>query len=199
MDLAVLEKRFTDKGFEFSYFASAKEAADCICGELSGKTIGIGGSMTVKELGLYPRLCENNSVFWHWEQGPEAREKAAAAQVYLCSANAISENGDIINIDGSGNRTASMMYGHETLYIICGINKLTKDFIAALNRARDVAAPLNARRLNRKTPCAAEDAELRCYNCSSPDRICKAFAWLTNRPNGIAKARFILIGENLGY
>lgn len=198
MDVSALKACFADKGYEFRYFETAKEAADCICGELSGKSIGIGGSVTVKELGLYTRLCENNTVFWHWEQSGDAREKAATAQVYLCSANAISEQGDIINIDGSGNRTASMMFGHETLYIICGVNKLEADFASALYRARNVAAPLNARRLNRKTPCAV-GGELKCYDCNSPDRICKAFTWLTHKPNGIGTANVILIGETLGY
>lgn len=90
-----------------------------------GRTVGIGGSITVEELGVYPRLAEDNQVFWHWKQDPaQARAQAGAAEVYLCSANGVSETGEIVNIDGTGNRLAASMYGKKKVYIIIGVNKV---------------------------------------------------------------------------
>ncbi len=94
----------TKKGFAVRYFETAKEAADYLAESISGKTVGIGGSMTIEQMGLYDRLTKNNTVFWHWKTDDLAtRVSAASTQVYLTSANAIAETGEIINIDGSGN------------------------------------------------------------------------------------------------
>ena len=155
--------------------------------------------MTLQELGLFEKLSANNTVFWHWKQSPaEAREKAASAQVYMTSANAISETGEIVNIDGTGNRVAAMLYGHEALYIIAGTNKLAPDLPSAMERARNIAAPLNARRLSCKTPCALSEP-MRCHDCNSPSRICNGFVTLARPCGGIGKTHVILIEENLGY
>ena len=125
MQLDTAVKNLTNHGFSVRVFKTQQEAVSAISQELSGRTIGFGGSVTLQELGLFEKLSANNTVFWHWKQSPaEAREKAASAQVYMTSANAISETGEIINIDGTGNRVAAMLYGHEALYIIAGTNKL---------------------------------------------------------------------------
>ena len=116
----------------------------------------------------------------------------------MTSANAISETGEIINIDGTGNRVAAMLYGHEALYIIAGINKLTPDLPSAIERARNIAAPLNARRLSCKTPCAMSEP-MRCHDCGSPDRICNGFVTLARPCGGIGKTHVILIEEKFGY
>ena len=150
-------------------------------------------------MGLYDRLSADNTLFWHWKQpADEARVAAAHAQVYLTSANAIAETGEIVNIDGSGNRLASMLYGHEALYIVAGVNKLAPDLPAALDRARNIAAPRNARRLNCKTPCALSEP-MRCHDCHSPARICKGFCVLTRPMGGVGRTEVLLIGETLGY
>ena len=128
-------------------------------------------------MGLSEELSKNNEVYWHWiTPGPATLESASKAEVYITSANGLSETGEIVNIDGSGNRVASTLYGHDTVYFICGINKLEPDLDAAIHRARNIASPLNARRLERKTPCAT--GELKCHDCSSPDRICKGLVVL---------------------
>ena len=104
----------------------------------------------------FETLQKNNTVYWHWKQTPaQALENARSAQVYLTSANAVSETGEIVNIDGTGNRVASMLYGHEALYIVAGVNKLAPDLASAMDRARSIAAPLNARRLQRKNALRA--------------------------------------------
>ena len=199
MQLDIAVKNLTKHGFCVRVFQTAQEAASAIAQELSGKTIGFGGSVTLGELGLFEALSANNTVYWHWKQSPaEAREKAASAQVYLTSANAISETGEIVNIDGTGNRVAAMLYGHEALYIVSGTNKLAPDLPSAMERARNIAAPLNARRLGYKTPCAVADP-MRCHDCNSLDRICNGFVTLARPTGGIGKTHVILIEENLGY
>ena len=199
MDFTNVTKALTARGFKVSSFETAKEAAEYLNSQIDGATVGFGGSITLQELGLFEKLSANNTVFWHWKQTPaEACEKAASAQVYMTSANAISETGEIVNIDGTGNRVAAMLYGHEALYIIAGINKLTPDLSSAMERARNIAAPLNARRLSCKTPCAMSEP-MRCHDCNSPSRICNGFVTLTRPCGGIGKTHVILIEETLGY
>lgn len=182
-------------GFAVSHFATGAEAADYIDGKIDGKTVGMGGSVTLQELGLADRLAAHNTVVWHWKGGK--LEEAAAAQVYLTSVNGLAETGELINIDGTGNRVASTIYGHEEVYFIVGANKVAEDYTAALWRARNVAAPRNAQRLGRKTPCAARGD--RCYDCDSPERICNAMVTLWRRPGGIVRAEVVLVDEELGY
>ena len=118
------------------------------------------------------------------------------AQVYLTSANGLAETGEIINIDGNGNRTASMLYGHKKVVFLIGRNKLAPTYEEALWRARNIAAPKNAQRLNRKTPCAINGD--RCYDCKSPDRICRGLAVLWEAISGV-EMEVLLIDEDLGY
>lgn len=199
MDLVRTIENLKREGFSVSYFESGTEAAEHIAAELDGKTVGIGGSVTVEQIGLYELLTKRNTVYWHWKQKePETRVNAAHAQAYICSANAIAETGEIVNIDGSGNRAASMLYGHEKLILIAGVNKIAEDYERAVYRARNVAAPLNARRLNRKTPCAL-GKEMRCYDCDSADRICNGFVTLQRPMGGIKETEVVLVGESLGY
>ena len=190
MNLETAVKNLTAHGFSVRVFRTAQDAANAISQELSDKTVGFGGSVT---------LQKNNTVYWHWKQTPaQALENARSAQVYLTSANAISETGEIVNIDGTGNRVASMLCGHEALYIVAGVNKLAPDLASAMDRARSIAAPLNARRLQRKTPCALAEP-MRCHDCSSPERICRGFVTLARPMGGIGQTHVILIEESLGY
>ena len=185
------------RGFGVKHFASAQEAADYLTGAIKNCSVGIGGSKTIDTLGIYDKLTESCEVYWHWKT-PGVQPKAAATDVYLSSANAISEDGEILNIDGAGNRTASLMYGHKKVYIVAGTNKICPDFASALYRARNVAAPLNARRLHCQTPCALADP-MRCHDCHSPDRICKGYVVQTRPMGGIGRTEIFLIGETLGY
>ncbi len=187
-------------GFTAWYFASKEEARDALCSALHGTTIGFGGCVTAQEMGLYEALGRDNEVFWHWAPGDRAaaQDKAAAAQVYILSANALSETGEIVNIDGNGNRIASMFFGHDRVIFLVGVNKLTPDLPSAIERARNVASPLNARRLNRKTPCALSEP-MRCHDCASPERICSGLAILLEKMGSIREMDVFLIGEDLGF
>ncbi len=200
MDPEMLKNTLEKNGFGVKIFDTAAEAADELDRELDGTTVGFGGSITLEQLGIYERLAAHNEASWHWRSTDPAaaRNAAAKAAVYLTSANAISETGEIINIDGSGNRVASMLYGHERVIIVAGTNKIAPDFASAMDRARNVAAPLNARRLARKTPCALSEP-MRCHDCSSPDRICCGAAVLYKKMGGIGKMDVYLIREPLGY
>ena len=197
-DISKTIKNLNERGFDTAFFENGKHAVDYLAEQLRDESIGFGGSVTVEALGLYERLSENNRVFWHWKQkSEETRKSAAAAEVYITSANAVAETGEIINIDGSGNRVANTLYGKKKVYIIIGTNKIAEDYDKALWRARNIASPLNARRLGRNTPCVK--GELKCYDCKSPERICKGLVVLWNKMNGTEKVEVIIIDEELGY
>ena len=196
MQLDTAVKNLTNHGFSVRVFKTQQEAVSAIAQELPGRTIGFGGSVTLQELGLFEKLSANNTVFWHWKQNPaDARASAANAAVYLSSVNALAETGEIVNIDGAGNRVASTLYGHKKVYLIISRNKLAADYDGALWRARNVVAPKNAQRLNRKTPCAIKGD--RCYDCKSPDRICCGLVVLW-RPMMGQDIEIILVDEDLG-
>ena len=198
MNLQQAAAALRQNGFAVRIFETGAQCADALSQELCGKTIGFGGSVTLRELGLYERLAARNQVFWHWKQDADAQARSAGAEVYLLSANAVSETGALVNIDGTGNRVASMLFGHAHVILIAGVNKLTPDRESAWQRAKHIAAPLNARRLSCRTPCALADPP-RCHDCQSPDRICNASVILEKKPGGIEKFEVLLVNEPLGY
>ena len=196
MNLEKTIKNLEARHFKVSHFASGAEAADYLAQALQGQTVGIGGSKTVDQIGLFDKL-EEGKAFWHWKVPGDATYAAAAtADAYVSGANAISEDGEIFSIDGRGNRVATQLFGHKKVYFVIGKNKLAEDYDKALWRARNIAGPKNAQRLGRKTPCAAKAD--RCYNCSSPDRICKVLSVFWGAPMG-ADCEVVLIKEDLGY
>ena len=193
-DLEKLQKSLEAEGFAVSRFDMAAQAADYLDAVLDKKTIGIGGSVTIQEMALAERLGKHNQILWHW--AGSTTQEAAGAQVYLTSVNGAAETGELINIDGTGNRVATGLFGHEKVYFIVGRNKVAPDYDAALWRARNIAAPKNAQRLGRKTPCAAKGD--RCYDCKSPERICRALVVYWEKPNSM-DMEVVLVDEDLGY
>mgnify|MGYP000514933541 FL=1 len=120
--------------------------------------MAFGGSVTLQEMGLFDALSKENEVIWHWnEPGAQTLARAREAQIYITSANGVSETGELVNIDGTGNRVAQTLYGPEKVYFVVGKNKIEKDLSSALSRARNVAAPLNAKRLKTDTPVAKRE------------------------------------------
>ena len=193
-DLEKLRRHLEAEGFTVSCFGTAAQAAAYLDAALDGKTIGIGGSVTIRDMGLAERLSTHARVYWHWNEA--TLEQAAAAQVYLTSVNGLAETGELINIDGTGNRVASGLYGHEKVYFVVGRNKVAPDYDAALWRARNIAAPKNAQRLQVRTPCAAKGDK--CYDCKSPGRICRALVVYWEKPKSM-DMEVVLIDEDLGY
>ena len=193
-NVEALRRNLEANGFQTSFFATAQEAADYLNREIDGVSVAFGGSMTLKELDLYNRLSTHNRAVWHWEGGSTA--DAAVTDVYLTSVNGVAETGEMINIDGGCNRVSSSLFGHKKVYFVFGINKIAPDYEQALWRARNIAAPKNAQRLNRKTPCAAKADK--CYNCSSPERICNSLVVHWRKPMG-PEYEAVIIGQPLGY
>ena len=194
-DLERTTEALRRRGYTVTRFETGAQAADYLDANLDGRTIGFGGSMTLRDMGLWERLTAHNTVYSHlhgFPMGPEA----AGAQVYITSANGLAETGEIINIDGAGNRVASTLFGHEKVYFVIGQNKLAPTYDEALWHARNVAAPKNAQRLNRKTPCAVKGD--RCYDCKSPERICRALVTLWGPIMGMP-IEVVLVGEDLGF
>ena len=196
MNFDNIRSNLEKKGYKVSCFATKEEAAAYLNKEIDGVSVASGGSMTVKELGLSDMLRSHNNFVWHWEGGD--RMEAMSTDVYLSSVNGIAETGEIVNIDGMGNRLASTLFGHKKLYFIVGKNKIAEDLDGAIWRARNIASPKNAMRFNVKTPCVAHGGG-KCFDCKSPDRICKALLVLWERPNGIKDTEVVLIDDELGY
>lgn len=185
------------RGYTVRVFPTGKEAADYLDAAIDGKSVGFGGSVTLDALGLYERLGSHNKTMWHWkwEDKDAARREAQASDVYLTSVNGLAETGELINIDGAGNRVAATLFGHEKVYFVVGRNKLAPTYDEALWRARNIASPQNAKRLGKKTPCAVRGD--RCYDCKSPERICRGLVTLWGPMMGM-EAEVLLIDEDLG-
>ena len=197
MDIEKTIKNLKARHFSVQHFASGEEACKYLLGEIKDTSVGIGGSKTVDQLGLYDKLVDNgNEVFWHWrEPGLETLDKENAAKVFISSANAIAETGEIINIDGRGNRLAGQVYGRKTVYIIAGTNKICPDFESAVFRARNTVAVQNCKRFPAKTPCKIDD---KCHDCRSPERVCNAMLVLWGPMMDMEKVEIVLIDEELG-
>ena len=197
MDIEKTIKNLKARHFSVQHFASGEEACKYLLGEIKDTSVGIGGSKTVDQLGLYDKLVANgNEVFWHWrEPGLETLDKENAAKVFISSANAIAETGEIINIDGRGNRLAGQVYGRKTVNNDAGTNKICPDFESAVVRARTTAAVQNCTRFPAKTPCKIDD---KCHDCRSPERVCNAMLVLWGPMMDMGKVEIVLIDEELG-
>lgn len=188
-----LKETFEGRGIAFSEFVTREDAVAFLCDACADRSVGFGGSMTAKELNLYERLSERSRCAWHWMG--DGNEVITACDVYITSANAVSRTGEIVNIDGNCNRVSSSIYGHKHVYFVIGENKLCPDLTSAWERARNVAAPMNAKRLNRNTPCGVDGV---CHDCLSPECICSVISVLRRKPSS-CDVTLILIDESLGY
>lgn len=200
-DFTKLRENLEKKGYVVNVFDKKEEASNYIDSQIHEKTVGLGGSATIHQMDLFAKLSQHNVVYWH-DQKPndmtimETRTAASRAEVYISSVNAISEDGEIVNIDNTGNRVAAITYGPSKIYLLIGENKVAENLERAIYRARNVAAPLNAQRLKRKTPCAVNGDK--CYDCKSPERICRNLSVFWEKPAG-AEYEVILIKEVLGF
>ncbi|MDR0363250.1 MAG: lactate utilization protein [Planctomycetota bacterium] len=195
--LDTLERNLSKRGYAVSRFASRGDAVSHLVDALSGETVGFGGSVTLDELGLYEALEKKNTVVWHWRgKGEEERGRVAEFTVFLTSANAVAETGEMVNIDGTGNRLACSLYHPRTVYFVIGGNKVAPDLASAVARARNVASPKNAERLGLDLPCAKD---LRCHDCASPNRICRSMVIHMRPMSGAAHTEVVLVDEDLGY
>jgi len=201
MDLQRVMDTFRSKGYEVSYFPTGEEAAAYLDAEIDDRLVGFGDSETLNALGLYRRLSAHNRVWdpQHRPQGMtfnQVAKKCLTTDIFFTSVNAAAETGELVNIDSTGNRVAGSLFGHDKVYFVFGINKLAPTVEDAVWRARNVAAPPNCARHGYNTPCAVKGD--RCYDCDSPERICRNLSVFLEKPAG-ADYEVILVNETLGY
>ena len=182
------------------YYAADREEALKIALSLipEESTVTMGGGMSVHEIGLVKALKEGN---YHFIDRDEMQDKRAAmllaydADVFLASANAVTNDGVLVNIDGNANRVSAIAQGPKKVVLIVGMNKICDDVDGAMKRARNVAAPINAQRFGLSTPCAKTGA---CMNCKSPDTICCQFL-ITRYSRHAGRIHVILVNDSLGF
>ena len=188
-------------GFHVVRCANANEAAEyCLAQAKPGMSAGSGGSLTLQQLGLLEALeAKGVEVIYHYghDLTPAERRfnmrRELMADIYFCSANAITEQGWIFNTDGMGNRVAATILGPERVYIVAGTNKIVTDLAAAERRITEIA-PYNCKRLNFDTPCAITGV---CEDCDSPDRSCRVYVTLKRPPRSV-DITVVLVDEELG-
>ena len=194
---------FRRNRYDVSRFAECTAAADYLAAVIRGKRVGFGDSETLRALSLYERLSVCNEVIDPPRAGHvggieaflAAGREALMTDVFLLSANAITEQGQILNMDGAGNRVAGSLFGHEKTYFVVGINKLVPDISAGIERIHRIAAPRNAHRKGKKTPCAKDGT--RCYDCAALERICNALT-IHYKKMSYRPMELVLIEEELG-
>ena len=195
-------KNLARRNIEACYCPTTREAVEKLLEMIpSGSSVTWGGSMSIRDIGIPAALAEAGK--YEVYDRDKAPDRAAATEIYLkafscdyylSSANAITEDGIIVNIDGTGNRVAAITFGPRNVIFVIGMNKLTQDADSALARARSLAAPVNTARFDIQTPCKLDGV---CHNCLSDDCICNYIHYLRHSPKG--KHKVILVGESLGY
>ncbi len=185
------------------YYAQSKEAALNIALDLipEGSSIGWGGSVSVAEIGLKQAVCQGNFRIFNRDQAKTAEDRrqmelsAFGADCFLCSSNAVTEDGILVNLDGNSNRVAAICYGPKKVVMVVGMNKIAKDVDAAVCRVRNMAATSNAQRFPIETPCKQTGS---CANCKSMDTICCQML-ITRFSRHKDRIHVILVNDNLGF
>lgn len=167
-----------------------------------GDTVSVGGSMSLFETGIIDFLRKGNYNFLdRYEEGLTSNDikelfiKTFSSDAYLVSTNAITEKGELYNVDGLGNRVAAMIYGPKKVIVVAGINKIVKDIDKAIMRNREIAAPANSKRLDKKTPCKKVGY---CMDCNSPERICNKYT-IIKKEYQKDRMYVIIVNQYLGY
>ena len=182
------------------YYAENRAEALSIALSLipEGSSVAMGGSMSAGEIGLVDAVKNGNFNFIDRAMISDRHAASLAAfdaDVFLASCNAITNDGVLVNIDGNANRVAAIAHGPKKVVMIVGMNKVCSDVDAAMKRARNVAAPINAQRFGLSTPCSKTGA---CFNCKSPDTICCQFL-ITRYSRHRDRIHVILVNDTLGF
>ncbi|WP_286312346.1 lactate utilization protein [Romboutsia ilealis] len=178
------------------YLANDKDELIKIIDSLTneGDTVSCGGSMTLIETGVIDHLRSQRFNLTK-EDLKELYRKTFSADAFFTSTNAITENGELYNVDGNGNRVAAMLYGPDKDIVVAGVNKIVKNINEAVERNKSMCAPANAKRLNTNTPCKIKGY---CMDCSSSDRICCEYT-IIKRQRTANRIHVIFLNENFGY
>jgi hypothetical protein len=189
-------------GFSARFLSTREEGVSAVLDLIpAGARVGFGGSLTLRELNLPTILQERgHELLNHWivgispEESLRIRREQLSVDVFLTSTNAITLEGELVNVDGIGNRVGAMMFGPGKVVVVAGANKIVQDVAAARERIRELAAPVNARRLGVPTPCAELGY---CVDCDRPERICRIVTILERRP-ALTTMEVLIVGEELG-
>ena len=198
-----MEKAFQNNNMELFHLDNSQQLLTFLDDYLKpGVRVGVGGSMTLFETGVIDKLRNSDVQFLDRYQEGLTREQVQSifresflADIYITSSNAVTMNGCLYNIDGTGNRVAAMIYGPKEVLVIVGRNKIFTTEEAAINHIRNVAAPANAMRLNKNTPCTKAG---KCLDCKSSDCICSSFVKMGYQSN-VNRIKVIVVNEDLGY
>lgn len=191
-------------GMDATFVPTADEARAKVLEIIpSDVTVGIGGSVTIRQLGLIETLRERgNEVFDHWQSGLSKDERMATARkhvsadYFISSSNALTTDGKLVNTDNTGNRVSALIFGPQHVIVVVGTNKIVDDVEEGLKRIKQKAAPLNSQRRKDNTPCAKGKD---CPDCNSPDRLCRVTSIIEKKTKGVGSFSVIIVGEELGY
>ena len=189
---------------ETIFFPTAREAREGVLKRIPpAVTVGVGGSVTLRQMGLLEALEKRgNEVFNHWKEGLSKEDRQAVAKkqqradFFVTSTNALTMDGKLVNVDATGNRITSMIFGPEKVIVVAGVNKIVRNLNQGLARIKKIVAPQNCRRRKDPTPCAQD---LVCHDCDTPARLCRVTTIIERKPWGIKEFSVILVGEELGY
>ena len=205
LDIEKTIKALERNKFVVHYFETGADAVAYLQSRIQHKQVAIGDSRTLLELKVHDALSEFNDDITDIQRplpGESFRDTALHTMghdVFLTSVNALAQTGEMVNIDGTGNRVAASLFGSQEVFFVLGCNKITPDLASAIYRARNVAAPLNSKK-NKKSslnPCAK--LEEKCYDCGSPDRICNALTIYYQKMRNMQTMEVIIINEDLGF
>ena len=207
MNLEKTIKSLEKKLYKVSCFESHEEAAMYLDSQIDNKVVGFGDSRTIIDMKLYDKLSTHNTVYDPNQSEDndgflEIATKCLTTEVYLTSVNAIAETGEMVNIDGTGNRVAGSLFGHEKVYFVVSTNKIEANLEKAVWRARNVAAPKNSLKYDLPTPCVINykrTGELKCFDCRRPERICNGIITYLRKMNDIEEVEVVLIDEEMGF
>lgn len=196
-------ERLEAHDFKALYVKTKEEAAQEVLKHVTpGMSIGAGGSVTIRQLGVLEEMRKRgNTVYDHWvpgltkERSLEIRKAQLSSDLFLSSSNAVTMEGELVNIDGIGNRVAGMIFGPKKVILVAGHNKIVGNIEEAIKRVRNAATPPNAKRLNVDVPCAKLGW---CVDCNSPNRSCRVVVIHERKPS-LTEMLVILAGEELGY
>jgi L-lactate utilization protein LutB len=194
-----LEKR----NFKATYAATRQEAIEKILEIIPIEaSIGVGGSETINEIGILKLLSERGNIVYNHNKPGLSKEESLAirhqqlqSDVFLTGSNAVTMEGELVNVDGTGNRVSAMVFGPKKVIVIAGVNKIVPDCAAAIERVKLVAAPINNKRRNFQNPCVISG---RCVDCHGPTRICNITTIMHRKP-GMTDVHVFIIGEELGF
>ena len=193
------------RGFRAHYVETQAQAKEMILKEIpKGATVGVGGSVTVRGLGVLEELkAKGHKVLDHWEiphsaveESFQMRRAQQTSDVFLTSSNAVTLEGQLVNTDGSGNRVNAMTFGPRKAIVVAGVNKIVPDLERALQRIKEIGVPMNSKRLQVHPPCIQAG---KCVDCRVPQRACRITSIIEWKPPFFSDYLVIIIGEELGF